>query len=63
MTEDQLKFFRLDEPCPDDIINCESIRDQYRKEYMDLQSKGGCGGCLERALRNKYISIISSLIR
>lgn len=63
MTEDQLKFFDLNAPCPEDIINCEPIKEQYRKEYESLKGQGGCGGCIERALRNKYIVLISSMIK
>jgi hypothetical protein len=63
MTEDQLKFFDLNAPCPDSITNCESVKEQYKKEFLDLQGRGGCGGCLERALRNKYIVLISALIK
>jgi len=63
MTEDQLKFFNLNEPCPDDIINCDSVREQYKKEYQDLTARGACGGCLERSLRNKYIVLLSALVK
>jgi hypothetical protein len=63
MDVDQLKFFELGEPCPPEIINCESIRAEYKRERDDLMARGGCGGCMERALRNKYITLIAGLIK
>lgn len=61
MQEDQLNFFNLDLPCPESIINCEKVREQYKNEKEELTRRGGCGGCLDRALRGKYISIIDAL--
>lgn len=63
MTDDQLKFFDLNAPCPEDIINCNSVREQYKNEFEDVKRRGGCGGCIERALRNKYIAILAALIK
>lgn len=63
MSIDQLKFFELDQPCPGDILNCELLREEYRKERDKLIASGGCGGCMERALRNKYITLVSGMIK
>lgn len=63
MTEDQLNFFNLDLPCPPSILNCQKLREQYMKEKEDLMIRGGCGGCLERSLRNKYITLILALTK
>jgi len=63
MTEDQLSFFNLEAPCPDSIIGCETVREQYKKELEDLKSRGACGGCAERSLKNKFIAIIGSLTK
>ena len=63
MEEDQLNFFNLDLPCPGSIINCEKAREQYKNEREELIRRGGCGGCLERALKSKYIAIITALMK
>lgn len=63
MELDQLQFFELDKPCPKEILNCESVREQYKRERDDLLARGACGGCMDRALRNKYITLISALIQ
>lgn len=63
MSVDQLKFFELDQPCPPEIINCELMREEFKKERERIIAAGGCGGCMERALRNKYITLISGLVR
>jgi hypothetical protein len=54
-------FFDLEKPCPEQIKNCADIREQYKGELEALRMRGGCGGCMERSLRNKYIVLTSSL--
>jgi hypothetical protein len=61
MNDDQLQFFDLEKPCPESIMNCETLRLQYKKEHEELKRRGGCGGCIERALKHKFFSIISAL--
>jgi hypothetical protein len=61
MDDVQLQFFDLEKPCPESILNCESLRTQYKKEYEELKQRGGCGGCMERALKHKFFAIISAL--
>lgn len=61
MTDDQLQFFDLEKPCPSTIMNCEAIRSQYKKEYDEMKRRGGCGGCIERALKHKFFAVISAL--
>ena len=63
MNEDQLSFFNLEAPCPDSIIGCETVRAQYKLELDELKSRGACGGCAERSLKNKFIAIINSLTK
>lgn len=57
----QHSFFDFNAPCPEDIINCSEVREQYKKEWEELKRRGGCGGCMERSLRNKYIVLVNSL--
>ena len=61
MEDIQLKFFNFDEPCPAEIPNCERIRQEYQKELDRYKEQGVCSSCIERSLRNKYITIILSL--
>jgi hypothetical protein len=63
MTEDQLDFYNPEKPCPDSIINCEKLRQQYTKEKEDLMRKGGCGGCMERSLKGKYAALVMALTK
>lgn len=51
-------FFNLDAPCPNDIPDCEALRENYKKELNDLQSIPGCSGCKINALKSKYMNII-----
>jgi hypothetical protein len=63
MDDIQLNFFDLNVPCPENIINCENLRAQYKAEWEAVKSRGGCGGCMERSLRNKYITLVNSLLK
>lgn len=63
MEEIQLKFFNFEEPCPPEIVNCETIREEYKAEIEKYKSQGICGGCIERSLRSKYATIILSSIQ
>ena len=60
MNEDQINFFIKEKPCPEGINNCEKLREEYFKELDALKQQGGCNSCIERSLRNKYITFISS---
>jgi hypothetical protein len=58
-----LAFFEFDKPCPPEIVNCENVRQQYHTEAEDLKTKPGCWGCKEKSLKNKYINLLSTMIR
>lgn len=55
MTEEQKKFFDLDEPCPKE--DWEPIRDAYKEDLSSLTSKG-CSSCQLNALRKKYLNFL-----
>jgi len=57
------KFFDLEAPCPDEIINCEEMRKMYIGEKQHYESQNMCNSCAMRSLRNKYITIILSNIK
>lgn len=58
MEELQAKFFNLDQPCPEEIPDCQKLRDDYNMELKKYKDQGMCSGCIERSLRNKYITFI-----
>ena len=58
MDEIPHKFFDFSQPCPEEVKDCESLREQYKTEMENLKSQGICGGCAERGLRNKYIAVV-----
>lgn len=59
----QRRFFDFNEECPDEILNCSKIREEYSAEIERYKTQGICGGCIERSLRNKYATIILSSIK
>lgn len=63
MNEDQINFFIKDKPCPESIPNCSSLREEYFLELQKHVSNGACNSCIERSLRNKYITFILSSIQ
>lgn len=62
MEDIQQKFFNFDEPCPSNILNCEQIRKEYKDEVEKYKAQGICGGCVERSIKSKYITIIMSMV-
>jgi hypothetical protein len=60
MTEDQINFFIKEIPCPESIPNCGNLREEYFSELEKYKQNGGCSSCIERSLRNKYITFILS---
>ena len=62
LDETPLKFFDLTQPCPEEITDCLSLREQYTAELEGLKAQGMCSGCVERGLRNKYIAVVMSNI-
>lgn len=63
MEDIQLKFFDFNEPCPKEIVNCENLRKEYNDEIEKYKAQGICNGCIERSLRNKYITVIQASIQ
>lgn len=61
MTEqDQVDFFNDSLPCPESIKDCQHLREQYFKEIEKYTQERVCNSCIQRSLRNKYLSIILS---
>lgn len=58
MEELQARFFNFELPCPGEIPECEKMRNEYSAELNKYKEQGLCSGCIERSLRNKYITFI-----
>jgi hypothetical protein len=58
MNDDQLNFFVAEKPCPDSIVNCSHLREEFFKELEEYKKQGACSSCAERSLRNKYLTFI-----
>lgn len=64
MDDFQQVFFDDAKPCPENIHNCESLRQQYKEELARIEASGACGGCIKRSLKQKYITfILSSMVK
>lgn len=58
MDDIQQKFFNFDGPCPPEIANCDKYRTEYKNEIEKYRAQGACNSCIERSVRNKYITLI-----
>jgi hypothetical protein len=58
MEEIQAKFFNFEQECPPEIPDCIRLREEYNTELNRYKEQGMCGGCIERNLRQKYITFI-----
>ena len=58
-----MQFFELSLACPPEIQDCDRHRLNYMNELDTLKKSGGCGGCAERSLRNRYISLLQTCLQ
>lgn len=54
-----LDFFDCNKKCPEEISNCNELRNNFLKEKGNLKDFH-CTGCEEATLKSKYIDIILS---
>jgi len=54
-----LDFFDCNKKCPEEIDNCNELRNNFLKEKHNLKDFN-CTGCEEATLKSKYIDIILS---
>lgn len=52
------KFFQMDQPCPAEIKNCQSLRNQYVQSNASLKRQPGCYPCMHNNLRTQTIQNI-----
>jgi len=54
-----LDFFDKDKPCPEQIPNCDELRQKY---FQELEVKGtGCTSCETRKIRDKYLDMLINI--
>ncbi|NBO99113.1 MAG: hypothetical protein EBU90_03165 [Proteobacteria bacterium] len=58
-----MQFFDMTRPCPEQIQDCEKHRAAYTAEYEAIKSKGGCGTCMERNLKQRYIGLLQQFLK
>jgi hypothetical protein len=57
-----MQFFNLDLPCPDEIPDCQHLRNKYVEELGRVKARGGCGSCMERKLKNDFILRLQEIL-
>ena len=50
-------FFDTTKPCPESILDCSKLREEYLREINSLTSN--CKECERVSIRDKYIKIIN----
>jgi hypothetical protein len=56
------QFFNKDERCPYQITNCLDLRNEYFSTLEDFKSKHGCTPCVERHVRNLFLTRIRNIL-
>lgn len=54
-----LQFFNKEKPCPQEIVNCESLREEYFKDLINRTSQTNCIHCAQVEIRDKYIRLLT----
>lgn len=62
MEEIARKFFITTEPCPQEIPDCENLRQEYLTTLDSLKRSGGCNSCAERNLKNTFTARIAATV-
>lgn len=50
-------FFNIETKCPNNIPNCEALREQYIRELNEMLPSG-CSNCTVGKLKVKYLELI-----
>jgi len=51
------EFFDFNGPCPDNVPNCQELREQYQKDIQTVRDYG-CRPCAETRIKVKYMEIV-----
>ena len=54
------QFFMMDQPCPSEIKNCQSLRNNYVVANNNLKKQNGCYPCMHNNLRTQTIQILKN---
>lgn len=52
------QFFLMEQPCPSEVQNCQSLRNNYIVANNNLKKQGGCYPCNHNNLRTSTIQLI-----
>lgn len=52
------QFFQMDQPCPPEIKNCQSLRNNYIQSNNSLKKQPGCYPCHHNNLRTSTVQLI-----
>lgn len=58
-----MQFFDYNLPCPGEIPDCEHLRNKYSEELAKVRSRGGCGSCIERRLKNDFTLRLQEIMK
>jgi len=58
-----MQFFDFNKPCPPEITDCDQHRAQFIRDLNDLKMRGGCGTCIEKQLRHRYMAMLQSHLK
>ena len=50
-------FFDETKPCPEQIINCDKLREEYKQDLEKI-NKSNCSACAITKLKSRYINTI-----
>lgn len=52
------RFFQMDQPCPSEIKDCQSLRNNYIQSNNALKNRPGCYPCNHNNLRTNTVQLI-----
>ena len=52
------QFFLMEQPCPSEVQNCQSLRNNYIVANNNLKKQGGCYPCNHNKLRTSTIQLL-----
>lgn len=63
MEEITSNFFNTSLPCPNEIPDCQNLRQEYLQTLDSLKRRGVCSSCAERTLKNNFTNRIKIIIK
>jgi hypothetical protein len=50
------EFFDLNRPCPESILDCDKLREQYKQKKDDFFPDGKCSGCQAVNIKMQFMT-------